>query len=132
MTSGRSAFWILIACWLITGCAAVIVGAGASAGTYAYLNGELKRSYQANYDNTYKACTGILRDLKFPIKKETTDGVKTTIETERSDGTPMLLRISILSSDWTEVSVRTGFVGLWKKDISMQFHEFIEERLKKG
>ena len=25
--------------------------------------------------------------------------------------------------------VRTGAVGLWKKEISKQFHEFIEERL---
>ena len=132
MTSRRSAFLVFIACCLIAGCAAVIVGAGAGAGTYAYLNGELKRSYQANYDKTYKACTGLLRDLKLSIKEETTDGVKTTIDTERSDGTPMKIGIEILNPDWTEVSVRTGFVGLWKKDISKQFHEFLEERLKKG
>jgi hypothetical protein len=122
--------YLILACWIITGCVAVIVGAGAGAGAYAYIDGALKRSYQINYDKTYHVVTGILRDLKQPIKEEKTDGVKTTIETERADGTPMTIGVSIIDSNWTEVSVRTGVVGLWKKEISKQFHEFIEERLK--
>ncbi|UCG05634.1 MAG: DUF3568 family protein [Desulfobacterales bacterium] len=34
---------ICAAYWMVTGCAAVIVGAGAGAGTYAYIDGVLKR-----------------------------------------------------------------------------------------
>jgi hypothetical protein len=121
---------IIAGCLFFAGCAAVVVGAGIGVGTYAYIDGALKRSYQTNYENTYRAVTGILHDLKQPIKSEQTDGVKTTIETERSDKTPMTIGVTIIDSNWTEVSVRTGVVGLWKKDISRQFHEFIEERLK--
>jgi hypothetical protein len=43
----------------------------------------------------------------------------------------MRIRVIILEPEWTEISIRTGVVGLWKKDISKQFHEFIEERLVK-
>lgn len=111
------------------GCAAVIVGASAGAGTYAYIDGELKRSYEAKYEKTYRVCVSILNDLSQPITEETTDGVSTTLQTKRSDGTPMIIKVTILESDRTEVGVRTGAVGFWKKDISKQFHKFVEERL---
>ncbi len=114
-----------------TGCAAVIIGAGVGAGAYAYIDGALKRSYAAKYEPTYQACIRVLTDLNQPIKSESTDGHQTTIETERSDGTPMRIKVTIQNPEWTEVSIRTGAVGLWKKDISKQFHEFIEERLVK-
>ena len=126
-----SAFWIFASMWILTACAVVIVGAGAGAGTYAYINGELKRAYQANYEKTYQVCTGILDDLNQPVHEQTTDGVQTTIKTERSDGTPMTIKVTILEPKRTEVSVRTGWLGLWKKDISEQFHKFVEERILK-
>lgn len=115
--------------WVLTGCAAVILGAGAGGGTYAYIDGELKRTYKAKYEETYRVCVSILDDLSQPITEETTDGVTTTLQTKRSDGTPMTIKVSIRERDWTEVGVRTGVVGFWKKDISKQFHKFVEERL---
>ena len=126
-----SVFLICAGILITTGCAAVIIGAGVGAGTYAYIDGALKRSYPANYTKTYQVCMGVLSDLSQPVKNESTDGQQTTIETERSDGTPMTIKVIIQEPEWTEVSIRTGFVGLWKKDISRQFHEFIEERLVK-
>jgi len=121
----------LLITWLLTGCAAVIVGAGMGAGTYTYVKGELKRSYQAKFDQTLQVCLDILTGLNQPILDKVTDGEKTTITTERKDGTPQTIAVSILSKEWTQVSVRTGVVGYWKKDISKQFQEFIAERLKK-
>jgi hypothetical protein len=121
---------VLLITWLLTGCVALIVGAGVGAGTYTYVNGELTRSYQAKFDQTLQVCIDILNDLNQPILEKVTDGEKTTIKSERKDGTPQTIQVSILSMDWTQVSVRTGVVGYWKKDISQQFHEFIAERLK--
>ncbi|MBW2411834.1 MAG: DUF3568 family protein [Deltaproteobacteria bacterium] len=128
----RTAFLVIAALYLLTGCVAVVVGAGAGAGTYAYVEGALKRSYEADYEKTYQVCVGLLKDLNQPILKETTDGVHTIIDTERSDKTPMTIKVTILEPGRTEVSVRTGTVGLWKKDISEQYHKFIEERLAKN
>jgi hypothetical protein len=131
MTKILSALWIFASIWILTACAVVIVGAGAGAGTYAYINGELKRTYPANYEKTYQVCAGILDDLNQPVHEQTTDGLQTTIKTERSDGTPMTIKVTILEPERTEVSVRTGSLGFWKKDISEQFHRFVEERLVK-
>ena len=127
----NSAALILVGIWLLAGCAAVIVGAGVGAGTYTYIKGELIRSYQAEFDKTLKICLDILEDLNQPVIDKTTDGEKTTIKTQRKDGTDQTIDVSIIDADWTQVSVRTGVVGYWKKDISEQFHEFIAERLKR-
>jgi hypothetical protein len=121
----------LLTIWLLTGCAAVIVGTGVGVGTYTYLKGDLKRSYQVKFDRVLDVCTSILNDLNQPILKKTTDGEKTTIETERKNGSPQIITVSISSVDWTEVSVRTGVFGYWNKEVSLQFHEFIAERLSK-
>lgn len=122
---------ILLGVWLTTGCVAVVIGAGAGAGTYAYVEGNLKRTYEANYKTTYQVCKSILKDLNQPILEEKTDGIQTTIKSERRDGTPMIIKVKISDLNWTEVSVRTGVLGVWKREISQQFHEFIAERLKK-
>ena len=123
---------LILACYFgLTGCVAVIIGAGAGAGAYAYVDGNLKRTYQARFDKTLQVCHSILNDLNLPVLEKTSDGAETTIRTKRADKTPMTIKIAIVSVDWTRVSVRTGTLGFWKKDISEQFHEFIQERLKK-
>ena len=126
-----SAGLLLVGMWLLTGCAAVVVGAGVGVGTYTYIKGELIRSYQAGYGDTLQVCIDILNDLEQPIISKTTDGEKTTLQSKRKDGTGQTIDVSIINADMTQVSVRTGVVGYWKKDISQQFHEFIAERLKR-
>jgi hypothetical protein len=94
------------------------------------VDGKLSRTYQASYQKTYEVCKGILADMKMPILEEDTDGLQTTIKSQRGDETPMTVTVRIIDPEWTEVSVRTGYVGVWKKEISEQFHEFIAERIK--
>ena len=126
----KSILVLMSICWL-TGCAAVIIGAGAGVGTYTYIKGEVIRSYPAKYDKTLQVCIDILQDLDQPVVDKTTDGEKTTLRSRRKDGTDQTIHVSILSIDLTEVSVRTGVVGYRKKEISRQFHEFIAERIAK-
>jgi len=121
---------VIMHLWLSTGCIALVVGAGAGAGTFAYVNGNLSRTYQANYETTYAVCKGILEDMKQTILEEKTDGTQTTIRSHRADETLMTISVRIIDPEWTEVSVRTGHIGVWKKEISEQFHEFIAERIK--
>jgi len=122
---------LLISIWWLTGCAAVIIGAGAGVGTYTYIKGELKRAYPAKFDKTLQVCIDILADLDQPIVAKTTDGEKTTIRSKRKDGTDQTIQVSIVGVELTEVSVRTGVIGYRKKEISRQFHEFIAERMAK-
>ena len=122
---------VVSSAFLTTGCIALVVGAGAGAGAYAYVDGQLSRTYEAKYEKTYQICKDILKDMKQPVLEEKTDGIQTTIQSKRPDETPMTVNVRIIDPDWTEVSVRTGFLGVWKKEISEQFHEFVAERLKR-
>lgn len=127
----KGSVWIMMFGGLLAaGCAALVVGAGAGAGAYTYVNGELARTYPAPYSRTMDVCTLLLEDLGMPIKAKRSDGAQTTIESERKDGTPTTLKIKIIGLDLTEVSVRTGTVGYWNRDLSMQFQEFIAQRLQ--
>ena len=133
MTAKRriAAALLLLSFWIFTGCAAVVVGAGVGAGTYTYIKGDLKRSYQVKFDEAMNVCISILDDLNQPIIEKTTDGEKTTIKTQKKDGTPQTINIAIESVEITQISVRTGVFGYWKREVSQQFHEFIAERLEK-
>ena len=121
---------VLLGIWLLNGCAAVVVGAGAGAGAYTYIKGDLKKSYEVKFDKALKVCIGILEDLNQPIIEKTSDGEKTTIKTKRRDGSPQTIHVAIESVEWTQVSVRTGRVGYWEREVSLQFHEFFAQRLK--
>ena len=125
-------YLIILLVYLVvsTGCIALVVGAGAGAGTFAYVDGQLSRTYHADYQTTYAVCKGILADMKQPVLEEKTDGIQTTIRSQRFDETPMTITVRIIDPEWTEVAVRTGHIGVWKKTISEQFHEFVAERLK--
>ena len=126
-----AALFIISCFWLWAGCAAVIIGAGVGVGTYTYLKGDLKRAYNAKFDKTLNVCLSILTDLNQPILEKTTDGEKTTIQTERKNGSTQTISVFISSVDWTEVSVRSGVFGYWNREVSEQFHEFIAERIKR-
>ena len=106
---------LLLSIWLLSGCVAVIVGAGVGAGTYTYIKGDLKRSYQVKFDKALNICISILEDLDQPIVEKTTDGEKTTIKTKKKDGTPQTINIAIESVETTQISVRTGTFGYWKR-----------------
>ena len=134
MTANVKVWFSLLGIWLLTGCVgAVIIGGlvGTGVGTYSYTKGELIRSYEAEFEQTLQVCTDVLIDLNQPINEKVTDGEKTIIKTERKDGTYQEIAVSIINVELTQVGVRTGTFGYWKKDISQQFHEFIFERLKR-
>jgi len=123
---------LLLASYFITlGCAAFIAGSGAGAGVYSYANGELKTSYQATFDETNQVCTSVLRSLEMVITEKTIDGIKATIKAKQTDGTPVTIKTVMITPGTTEVSVRSGIVGIWDKKVSELIHASIAQRLQK-
>jgi hypothetical protein len=115
--------------WIAAGCAAVVAGAGAGAGVYTYMNGELKRTYQTEYEVVRKATDASLDDLKIVKSDEKSDGIKADITAKRSDGTPVTLHLTKLGPNLTEVAVRSGIVGVWDKEVSELIHATISKKL---
>ena len=116
---------------MTAGCAAIVVGAGAGAGTLAYFEGELKKAYEADYDKAVKACSDALNGLKIPVTEKPSDALQTIFKAMRPDGTPVTVKAVRLDEQVTEVSVRTGIVGLWDKNVSLQIHESIRREINR-
>ena len=123
---------VILSCYLITvGCTALVIGAAAGAGVYTYKDGQLSRLYQAPFDTTNQACTATLEKLKIAITAETSDGINTTIAAKRTNGTPVTVKTEMVEPRITKVSVRSGMVGIWDKNVSELIHASIAQRLQK-
>jgi len=115
---------------IITGCAAVVLGLGAAAGTFVYVEGNLKKNYESGYDDSIRASTAALERLKIPLMNRTGDEAKTILSAKRANGTPVEIVIENGGKNQTEIGVRTGVVGVWDRQASMQIHEAITEQLQ--
>jgi len=116
----------------LTGCAVALIGVGAGAGTLAYVNGKLKKTYNSEYHAAIKACEDTLKALRIPTIGKLSDELKTTINAKRPDETPVTIEVVRIEPYLTEVSVRTGTVGFWDRSVSAQIQGFIDKKLIRG
>ena len=122
---------IFLAYLLITcGCAVAVLGMGAAAGTGgAYIAGKDIRVYDSEYRQTAQACMETLNSLKIPVSQTTADGLKTTIQAKRADETPVYIEVVRAGPKRSEVSIRTGVVGVSELEASSQIHDALKELL---
>jgi len=114
---------------LISGCVALVAGTAAGVGVYTYVNGELKRSYPESFDKVYNISVETLESLKINIVERESDGISAAIRAKRVDDTPVWVKVSMVTPKITEVSVRSGVVGVWEKKVSELIHASIAQRL---
>jgi outer membrane protein OmpA-like peptidoglycan-associated protein len=95
----------------------------------AGLPGGSIKTYPSEYYTTVNASSDTLEELKIPVTETIADGLKTTLKAQRPDGTPVIVEVVRISRNSTEVSVKTGNVGLGNKRVADQINEIIYERL---
>jgi hypothetical protein len=123
----------LIVCVLVgflaAGCTAAVLatGAGLGVGTYAWIQGELKRTYPSNFDAVWIAANDALQALEMPAVSQQRDALKGTVMGKRADGSDVRVEIKYLTDKTTEVGVRVGLIG--DRAASTRVHEAIQTRL---
>ena len=125
MARPLTAITLLVALLFTTGCAALVVGAGAGAGVYTWIKGELIRSYAKDFTHIENAAIQSLDYLKITIDEKTQAGSETTVKARQSDGSPVTVTIRTVRYDMTEVAVRCGYVGYWDRKNAELIHATI-------
>jgi outer membrane protein OmpA-like peptidoglycan-associated protein len=112
------------------GCAVAVLGIGAAgAGAYAYINGKLTKTYESEYSDTVHASSYTINKLKIPITEIVADELTTEIKANRPNGAPVVIEVVRIDDYHTQVSVRTGSLGVWDKRVSAQIHGYISQNL---
>jgi len=118
--------FMIILVLLSTGCAALVVGGAAAVGTYTYVAGQLKRTYNANLETTYQATLAGCEALGLPVQDQQKQLSRATIRV-LDGGRDVWIWLAAQSSTTTEVSVRVGYLG--DELASRRIHEAIQARL---
>ena len=117
---------------LFSGCAGFLLGGAAvgagTAGTYYYINGDLKTDYQASFDEVWAACEKTVADMHgievVPNREIAQGTINTLINDEK-----VKLDIMYKSKNITTVAIRVGLIG--NKLSSQLLHDKIADYLVK-
>jgi hypothetical protein len=104
---------ILLMASMMTGCAAALVAGGIAIGaaSYAYIQGDLEAKYLTDFDTAKQASLTALETMQFEILNVTSDAISGKIESRRSDGTPIRVKLETISSNIISIRVRVGLFG---------------------
>ncbi len=114
---------------ILQGCVAAVIGAGAGAGTIAYIKGELQTTYAASLNRTWEATLAALNDLEIKVHSTQKDATEGVIEASKADGTKVKLNLKPASPDTTIVKIRVGILG--DEEVSRIISHQISKRLGK-
>ena len=96
---------------LLTGCAALLVGAAAGAGGVAYVQGELKVTESVSLAVAQRAAEKALTDLKLGIQKRQADGLSGVLEARTSGDQKVTVKTKRIADKSTEIGIRVGVLG---------------------
>jgi hypothetical protein len=114
------AAYLVLAVATLANSGCLLVAAGAAAGGaagYAYVQGNVSHTYNADLANTRAAVHSALNDLGMPVEKEEQDAAGAFIQTRLADGDPVKIHLETLASripaegPLTEVGVRVATFG---------------------
>lgn len=109
------------------GCVAAVVGAGAGAGGYSYIKGELKSTYDMPIKALWPQTVSALNSLDLTVGSKNVDALGGKIEARRRDGTLVKVRFKPESERSTTVGVRVGTFG--SRKASEQVHNAIRKQI---
>lgn len=91
-------------------------------------------TYHSQYQTTVQASADALRNIKIPILEEVGDELTTEFLARRPDGTPVIVKVTRVDLNFTQVSVSTGtgVAQYLDKRVSDQIHGFIRGRLSQS
>ncbi len=106
-----------------------------SLGAYAWSEGELKRTYSADYDTAWTAAADALQSMKINVLEQERDEMKGAILGRMADETDVQVRITPINAGTTRIGVRVGLlvtdgrVMPSDREAALRIHEAIQKGL---
>jgi len=127
----QAVFFIIAIFMPFSGCNEAIIGAvSAGTGVYTYLKGEVKRSYYIRFDKCIESTNEVLNELNVNIMKPSYETAKVILKAKRINGSIIIITLIKIKPTLTEISIRSGIIGVWDKKLSELIHESIVEKLQ--
>jgi hypothetical protein len=106
---------------------ALVAGAAAGAGGYAYVKGELKATESAPLDRMWNATLAAMKDLEFPVTSQRKDALEAELTARNASDKKVAIKLKKVSEAATEVHIRVGTLG--DEALSRVIMEKIKARL---
>jgi hypothetical protein len=93
------------------GCIAVVAGAAAGGGAYAYSKGEVVSSEPTTLDRTWKAVEAGVKELQFVVEVKEKDALSARMETRGANDKRVIIKLRNINEKVTEIRIRVGLFG---------------------
>ena len=113
--------------FLLTGCAAAVVGGAAGAGAVLYSKGELKSTENAPMDQVFNAAEETMNSMNFHVVSKDKDALKAKLLAKRENGDNIDIKLEQKPNNLTEMKIRVGAFG--NEDQARLIQEKIRQRL---
>jgi len=114
----------------LTGCAALLVGGAAGAGSVVYVKGQLKEDMAASVPAVHDASISALKELNLPIIEDAHDKLSAKITSRFADGSDVWIEIESVIAESSKITIRVGVMGDEQK--SRQILDSIHKHLPGG
>ena len=118
---------LLMICLFNSGCAALLVGAGAGTAGAIWYNGKLQETVSAPVPHVHQATRSGLRDLNIKITEDKSDNLTAEVEGVLSDDRKVSISAESINSSTTKLTIRVGVFG--DKDFSQRISDAIKKYL---
>ena len=112
------------------GCAALLLGGAAGAGSVVYVKGQLKEDMTAPVPAVHKASISTLKDLNLPIIEDSYDKLSAKIKSQFANGDSVWIEIESVTAEYSKLTIRVGILGDQHK--SRQILDGIHRHLSGG
>lgn len=100
-----------VSVFLFGGCAALVVGGAAGAGTVAYVGGELKAEEEASLNRAWAASQMAMKSLEFAVTSREKDAFSAQLVARGAGDKKIKIKLKSQSDKVTEIRIRVGIFG---------------------
>jgi hypothetical protein len=95
----------------LAGCAALLVGGAAGAGSIVYVKGQLNEDMSASVLRVHDASISALKELNLPVIEDSHDNLSAKIKSHFADGSDVWIQIESRAAESSRIRVRVGILG---------------------